>query len=720
MQSPRQLISVYISTVLLLLLALLLIVLQQSTLGFTLVASEDDKLVIDRVDPLLHMQGLRSGDELIAIAIPDGIDMPLYRRLFPANTLQRRDDYELKRDYYIDQTRLYRHWHQVGAQLVTANQHRITMQPLGVDLITVNFLMPLLFGCAGWLLGLVLWVWHPQKPEAHCLMLSGLGFFILAVTSGLSELQGVLFHPLLHWCLHWLFILGHFLFLVFGISVLLYFPRRLYYAKVLRNGLIVVGLMLIGNAFASNWLTGVNFSQQLLFVADLQLYRGILLAFVLLLATIVYQWLKSAAQPLARMQTYWVISAWLLGPTIYLVLYMGPMYFNLQPLLTRAWTWPVIFISYALMFVLIGRFRLLNNETYLAHTWQWCLATLMFLVVDMVLVYLLQATPQVAILIVVVGLIWGYLPLRYLLVQREQKKRNQHYAALLHEGVEQLFAQTQLDSTQLSQRWQRLLCQLFNPIAVHELSHQQHTTVDREGQVLLIAASDGLPGLQLEYAEQGTRLFYPHDQELVITLQFLHKQIVEFRQAFGAGREQERQRIRRDLHDHMGHQLLSLIYAVKDDKSRQLAQSLMVQLKQIIRSLKPQPTTMGILAINLKEMAELFAQHAGIEIDWRDTIKSTHTTIGPLIYINLLNITRELLSNAVRHAQATNIVMQLSATPTHLTLIVADDGQGFLPEQVQAGNGLLHINQRVAELDGHLLWHQQAGSQATISIPLEC
>ncbi len=84
----------------------------------------------------------------------------------------------------------------------------------------------------------------------------------------------------------------------------------------------------------------------------------------------------------------------------------------------------------------------------------------------------------------------------------------------------------------------------------------------------------------------------------------------------------------------------------------------------------------------------------------------------------LYRIMQELVNNAVKHAGARHILVQLQESGDHLFLTVEDDGKGFDPEKLQQakGSGLANIKARVAFLQGKMDIDSQPGTGTTILI----
>jgi signal transduction histidine kinase len=91
----------------------------------------------------------------------------------------------------------------------------------------------------------------------------------------------------------------------------------------------------------------------------------------------------------------------------------------------------------------------------------------------------------------------------------------------------------------------------------------------------------------------------------------------------------------------------------------------------------------------------------------------------PLSY-HLLNqcfrIVQEALANAVRHAQASRILVRITYRPRLLRLEVEDNGKGFDPERIpgpdQGSFGLTGMRERAASI--HSRFHLESGTRGTL------
>ena len=205
------------------------------------------------------------------------------------------------------------------------------------------------------------------------------------------------------------------------------------------------------------------------------------------------------------------------------------------------------------------------------------------------------------------------------------------------------------------------------------------------------------------------------------------------RQRIVTAREEERRRLRRDLHDGLGPQLasqtlgleaVSQLIPTQPERAQQLLDSLKEQaelatadVRRLVYNLRP-PTLddLGLLGA-LKQFIEHLEQgELNIEITTSGTLAQLPAAVETALY----RITQEAVTNVVRHAGAKACVISLVQTEQRLTLTITDDGIG-LPNPHPSGVGLLSMRERIAELNGHftICTLPQGGTELKAVLPLE-
>jgi signal transduction histidine kinase len=178
-----------------------------------------------------------------------------------------------------------------------------------------------------------------------------------------------------------------------------------------------------------------------------------------------------------------------------------------------------------------------------------------------------------------------------------------------------------------------------------------------------------------------------------------------------AAREEERRRVRRDLHDGLGPQLASLtltLAAAREllrhdvDAADMLLQELAVHtqgaiadIRRVVYALRPPALDDLGLVLALREQAAQYGQ-IGLQI----TI-TAHEHLPPLpaaVEVAAYRIVQEALTNVVRHAQAQTCTVCLTLDDA-LLVEIRDDGIGMQPSG-RIGVGLMSMRERTAELGG--------------------
>jgi signal transduction histidine kinase len=193
-----------------------------------------------------------------------------------------------------------------------------------------------------------------------------------------------------------------------------------------------------------------------------------------------------------------------------------------------------------------------------------------------------------------------------------------------------------------------------------------------------------------------------HAVQLTADLQRSRQQLV-------TAQEEERRRLRRDLHDGLGPALASvvwqtdsardLVYTNPDetaqllDSSIEQAQTALSDIRRLVYGLRPPALDELGLVGALRQEAQNHHQVA-ITVDGPDPLPQLPAAVEVAAY----RIAREAITNAAGHGQAQNCSVDLQVEDG-LSLTVNDDGVG-LPEPVTLGVGLVSMRERAAELGG--------------------
>jgi signal transduction histidine kinase len=209
----------------------------------------------------------------------------------------------------------------------------------------------------------------------------------------------------------------------------------------------------------------------------------------------------------------------------------------------------------------------------------------------------------------------------------------------------------------------------------------------------------------------------------------------ELREAYArlvTTREAERTRLSRELHDGVLQDLYGFDWALEsaraeapaalDERLRAIqahAQHMMAETRRICQGLRPVTLEKFGLERALYHLAEDTTARSTVEVEVEVTPFEGHTT--PETELALYRISQETINNAIKHAQAQHIRLQLEMSGQALTLSAQDDGIGFDLNAVEGKrSGIIGMRERVAAFGGKLEIETAIGRGTTIrvSIPL--
>ena len=200
-------------------------------------------------------------------------------------------------------------------------------------------------------------------------------------------------------------------------------------------------------------------------------------------------------------------------------------------------------------------------------------------------------------------------------------------------------------------------------------------------------------------------VFTESDRQLADALFTLCCQFISVQQAIERGASEERQRIARDLHDDVAARLLTLIHKAKDQESIDLARSILKSLRNAIYTLDNKSTTTILDALtDIRAEVQERLNSIGVMLYWEQHGQFDNLTFTPRQHINLHRIAHEITTNAIRHANAQfmSIDVELKKSTFHMKL--CDNGPGFDLDSCIPGKGINNIRTRVDELNGKVSW----------------
>lgn len=186
----------------------------------------------------------------------------------------------------------------------------------------------------------------------------------------------------------------------------------------------------------------------------------------------------------------------------------------------------------------------------------------------------------------------------------------------------------------------------------------------------------------------------------------------------------ERQRLMRDMHDGIGGQLMSLLFASRRQPIPQteLTESLQLvidELRLIIDSLDTVGETLGTALATFRARIEPKLSAAGIELHWSNMLPETVDHLGAKEVLQIFRIVQEAVTNVIKHANSPTIDINIKVVETGAIQIeIADAGSGMGAGN-NDGHGMENMKSRAAAIGGTFhIDSSPSGSVITLAIPL--
>jgi PAS domain S-box-containing protein len=211
------------------------------------------------------------------------------------------------------------------------------------------------------------------------------------------------------------------------------------------------------------------------------------------------------------------------------------------------------------------------------------------------------------------------------------------------------------------------------------------------------------------------------------------KQLRELSARLQAVREEERTRISRAIHDELGQTLTGLKMDVawlqshldppqpallaKTQAMSGLIDITIQTVRRISTELRPGILDLG-LVVTIEWQLQEFQTRTGIESKLISTPEET--TLDDDRSTAVYRIFQEILTNVVRHAQATQVEVTLEETAAFLTLQVHDNGRGITDSEIDNSKsiGLLGMHERARLRGGEVHLHGSPGQGTTVLVRL--
>src|SRR5581483_6571887 len=149
-------------------------------------------------------------------------------------------------------------------------------------------------------------------------------------------------------------------------------------------------------------------------------------------------------------------------------------------------------------------------------------------------------------------------------------------------------------------------------------------------------------------------------------------------------------------------------------------------LDEIVWAVNPANDTLDHLATYLCRYASEFFENSPVLCQFDIPAQLPHRRLSTDVRHNVFLAVKEALNNALKHAGATNLRLQISAQAEICEIVILDNGRGFNQAKtptpgataparaMRIGNGLTNMRQRLAIVGGQCLLESQTGRGSRI------
>lgn len=267
---------------------------------------------------------------------------------------------------------------------------------------------------------------------------------------------------------------------------------------------------------------------------------------------------------------------------------------------------------------------------------------------------------------------------------------------------------------------------------MHQLKLERQELILSKRNLLIIATVSASLVVFMLFYIQHNKLRQRYKRQLIEAT--LKQKSLQAHKIIQAGIN-ERKRISHELHNSLG-QLLSLLkmnltvlnkkYLIDNAAAKQRVDEMMSlsdkaisELRIISQNLSPVMLHQKGLASALNDMIDHLRIHTAIKL--KLNLINLDQRLDDLIENTVFAVIQESVHNAIKHAECSNIDIQLLQTSHELTLMIEDNGKGFDQCNSAKGMGLQLIDEKITNLSGH--FHLDAmpgrGTIVNIIIPIK-
>jgi two-component system, NarL family, sensor histidine kinase UhpB len=185
-----------------------------------------------------------------------------------------------------------------------------------------------------------------------------------------------------------------------------------------------------------------------------------------------------------------------------------------------------------------------------------------------------------------------------------------------------------------------------------------------------------------------------------------------------AAQEEERRRVARELHDEVGQVLTGVMLQLDDPEAREAVRRSLEDVRRNARELRPEVLDDLGLQSALRDLCTTAAAHDGLSVARQ--LDAADMELRPEVELVVYRVAQESLTNVMRHADASEVLVALREVDGALRLIVRDNGRGLPERAAEGGTGIGGMSERALHVGGKLAIASRpgGGTEVRLDIPL--
>lgn len=203
----------------------------------------------------------------------------------------------------------------------------------------------------------------------------------------------------------------------------------------------------------------------------------------------------------------------------------------------------------------------------------------------------------------------------------------------------------------------------------------------------------------------------------------LTEQEVKTKDAAIKGQEEERKRISRDLHDQLGGLLATIKLNFQAPDAPKIAPETLAlidqassEVRRISHDLASGTISKFGLIPAIDDLCTALNNSGQIAVEFVHF--GLNNRLPQKIELQIYRVIQELTSNVLKHANATEISINLTSFDKELNIVFEDNGVGLKENPKSSGIGLKNINQRIDQINGQINFDSFPGRGTTVNISL--